>query len=155
MASYHAAPLLIAAGRGLIVNTGHYGAVCYYQGPAYGAQKAGADKMAADMAKELRPHNVAAVSIWMGSLDTERAQAFIASLPEDRRPSQKRESPVFTGRLVAALHESPLLMDLSGRALIGAELGALLDVREPDGSLPVSHRLSLGGPPELHRSLLP
>jgi NAD(P)-dependent dehydrogenase (short-subunit alcohol dehydrogenase family) len=30
VASYHAAPLLIASGGDLIVNTGHYGAVCYY-----------------------------------------------------------------------------------------------------------------------------
>src|ERR1700751_2090781 len=66
VSAYHAAPLLIANGRGLIVHTGHYGAVSYHQGPAYGAQKAGADKMAADMARELRPHHVAAVSIWMG-----------------------------------------------------------------------------------------
>jgi short chain dehydrogenase len=43
VASYRAAPLLIANGKGLIVNTGHYGAVCYYNGPVYGAQKAGAD----------------------------------------------------------------------------------------------------------------
>ncbi|KLD72810.1 short-chain dehydrogenase, partial [Xanthomonas hyacinthi DSM 19077] len=92
VASYHAAPLLIARGRGLIVNTGHYGAVSYYQGPAYGAQKAGADKMVADMAKELRPHNVAAVSIWMGSLDTERARAYLASLPAHSRPTMQRES---------------------------------------------------------------
>jgi NAD(P)-dependent dehydrogenase (short-subunit alcohol dehydrogenase family) len=75
VASYYAAPLLILNGRGLIVNSGHYGAVAYYHEPAYGAQKAGADKMAADMAKELRPRNVAAVSIWLGGLDTERARA--------------------------------------------------------------------------------
>jgi NAD(P)-dependent dehydrogenase (short-subunit alcohol dehydrogenase family) len=47
VSAYYAAPLLIANGRGLIVHTGHYGAVAYYHGPAYGAQKAGADKMAA------------------------------------------------------------------------------------------------------------
>src|SRR5260221_5183056 len=47
-------------GRGLIVNTSYYGSVSYHSsGPAYGAQKAGADKMAADMAKELRPYNIA------------------------------------------------------------------------------------------------
>jgi NAD(P)-dependent dehydrogenase (short-subunit alcohol dehydrogenase family) len=75
VAAYYAAPLLIANGRGLIVNTGHYGSVSHHSyGPAYGAQKAGADKMAADMAKELRPYNIAAVSIWMGALDTERAR---------------------------------------------------------------------------------
>ena len=67
VAAYYAAPLLIANGRGLIVNTSYYGSVSYHSsGPAYGAQKAGADKMAADMAKELRPYNIAAVSIWMG-----------------------------------------------------------------------------------------
>ena len=153
VASFHAAPLLIANGRGLIVNTGHYGAVAYHHGPAYGAQKAGADKMAADMAKELRPHNVAAVSVWMGGLDTERARAYIASLPPEARPTVKRESPQFTGRVIAALYASDDLMDLSGRALIGAELGARLGVTDIDGSTPPSVRDRVGGPPEPHPSL--
>ena len=153
VASYHATPLLIANGRGLIVNTGHYGAVSYYQGPAYGAQKAGGDKMAADMAKELRPYGVAAISIWMGGLDTERARAYLASLPEAKRPTQKRESPQFTGRLIAALYASGNMMALSGRALIGAELGMILGVTDIDGSHPLSCRYTMGGPPELHRSL--
>jgi len=88
VAAYYAAPLLIANGRGLIVNTSYYGSVSYHSsGPAYGAQKAGADKMAADMAKELRPYNIAAVSIWMGPLDTERARAYLASLRKTRSPS--------------------------------------------------------------------
>jgi len=153
VSSFHAAPLLIANGKGLIVNTGHYGAVAYYHGPAYGAQKAGSDKMAADMAKELRPHNVAAVSIWMGGLDTERARAYLASLPADVRPKGKRESPQFTGRVIAALYASEKLMSLSGRALIGAELGAVLGVTDVDGSSPLSYRYTLGGPPELHWTL--
>ncbi len=155
VSAYHAAPLLIANGRGLIVSTGHYGAVSYHQGPAYGAQKAGSDKMIADMAKELRPHRVAAVSIWMGGLNTERARAHLASLPPEHRPTVKRESPEFTGRLIAALYESDELMALSGRALIGAELGTHLEVLDVDGTAPKSHRYRLGGPPELHRSLLP
>lgn len=154
VASWHAAPLLIANGRGLIVNTGYYGAVSYHHGPAYGAQKAGADKMAADMAHELRARGVAAVSIWMGGLDTERARAYIAALPEASRPTQKRESPQFTGRVIAALYASQHMMELSGRAMIGAELGALLDVVDIDGSRPKSARERLGGPPVLHPSLL-
>jgi NAD(P)-dependent dehydrogenase (short-subunit alcohol dehydrogenase family) len=153
VAAYHAARLLIGNGRGLIVNTGHYGAVSYHFGPAYGAQKAGADKMAADMAKELRPHNVAAVSIWMGPLDTERARAHISSLPPDQRPTHKRESPQFTGHVIAALYRSSDLMALSGRALIGAELGAYLGVTDIAGSIPPSLRYQLGGPPEPHPSL--
>jgi NAD(P)-dependent dehydrogenase (short-subunit alcohol dehydrogenase family) len=152
IAAWHAAPLLIANGRGLIVNTGHYGAVAYHYGPTYGAQKAGADKMAADMAKELRPYGVAAVSIWMGNLDTERARAYIAALPPGSRPGGL-ESPQFTGRVIAALYAADDLMGYSGRALIGAELGARLGVTDIDGSTPRSLRDRLGGPPDLHSSL--
>ena len=152
VAAYHAAPLLIANGRGLIVNTGHYGAVAYHQGPAYGAQKAGADKMAADMAKELRPHNVAAVSIWMGSLRTERSVAYRASLPLEQQPDTL-ESPQFTGRVIAALYARDDLMSYTGRAMIGAELGARLGVTDIDGTVPSSLRHELGAPPELHHTL--
>jgi NAD(P)-dependent dehydrogenase (short-subunit alcohol dehydrogenase family) len=153
VAAYHAVPLMLANGRGIIVNTGHYGAVSYHLGPAYGAQKAGADKMAADMGKELRPHNIAAVSIWMGGLDTERARAYLAALPVELRPKSKRESPQFTGKVIAALYESDQRMKLSGRALIGAELGAALSVADIDGEAPSSFRYALGGPPELHATL--
>jgi NAD(P)-dependent dehydrogenase (short-subunit alcohol dehydrogenase family) len=153
VASYYAAPLLIANGKGLIVNTGQYAAVSYYHGPAYGAQKAGADKMAADMAKEFRPYHVAAISIWMGFLNTERARAYIAGLPDDQKPTTKRESPEFTGRVIAALYESGNIMSVSGQALIGAELGKELNVTDTDGSQPVSYRDTLGAPPELHGSL--
>ncbi|WP_326836087.1 SDR family NAD(P)-dependent oxidoreductase [Amycolatopsis rhabdoformis] len=154
VAAYHAAPLLIANGRGLIVHTGHYGAVSYHQGPAYGAQKAGADKMAADFAKDLRPHHVAAVSLWMGGLRTERAEAYLATLPAAARGTAARETPQFTGRVIAALYASPDLMAHSGRTLIGAELGARLGVTDLDGTAPLSRRDELGAPPEPHPSLL-
>jgi NAD(P)-dependent dehydrogenase (short-subunit alcohol dehydrogenase family) len=150
VASYYAAPLLIANGRGLIVNTGHYGAVSYHVGPAYGAQKAGADKMAADMAKELRPHKVAAVSIWMGGLDTERVRALLPAAA-----LAGRETPQFTGRVIAALYASSGLLGYSGRAMIGAELGAELGVTDLDGSSPRSARHTLGAPPDLHPTLKP
>jgi hypothetical protein len=44
-------------------------------------------------------------------------------------------------------------MKLTGRALIGAELGTKLGVTDIDGSAPLSHRYELGGPPELHATL--
>lgn len=153
VSSYYAAPLLIANGKGLIVNTGHYGAVSYYGGPIYGAQKAGADKMAADMAKELRKYNVAAISIWMGGVDTERARTYLATLPPELQPNVKRESPQFAGKVIAALYASAELMSLSGQALIGAESGLHLKVRDIDGSQPLSYRDTMGHPPELHDSL--
>jgi hypothetical protein len=109
--------------------------------------------MAADMAKELRPHDVAAVSIWMGHLSTERASAYLASLPPRERPGITRESPQFTGRVIAALYAQDDMMSYSGRAIIGAELGARLGVTDIDGTVPPSLRDELGAPPELHHTL--
>jgi hypothetical protein len=69
-----------------------------------------------------------------------------------RAASERRESPQFTGKVIAALYGSDSMMDLSGRALIGAELGAILGVTDVDGSLPRSYRDQMGGPPELHKT---
>ena len=51
--SYYAARLMVKNQRGLITFTSSFGSVCYMHGPAYGAQKAGIDKFAADMAVDL------------------------------------------------------------------------------------------------------
>ena len=65
-----------AGGLHLGLGLGHY-----VSGPAYGAQKAGQDKFAADMAVDFMPFNVAAVSIWMGPSDRPAAIR-IAAAPE-------------------------------------------------------------------------
>src|SRR6266436_3235078 len=57
VASHFAAPLMIKHG-GLVVNTSSPGARAYVHGPAYGATKAGSDKMGHDMAHDFRPYNV-------------------------------------------------------------------------------------------------
>lgn len=147
LASWHAAKIMAAQQRGLIVNTSSPGAACYMHGPAYGAQKAGNDKMVWDMAHDLRPFNVASLSIWMGVLNTERLQLAAAANPEQYAPFlQMAESPEFTGRVIDALYRDPKLMEKSGRALIGAEAGFELGVTDIDGRQPHSHREMLGGP---------
>ncbi len=82
VASYYAAPLMVSRRHGLIVFTSASGSVHYVYGPVYGAHKAGMDKFAADMAVDLKDFDVAAVSIWMGALKTERLQRLIDSAPE-------------------------------------------------------------------------
>jgi NAD(P)-dependent dehydrogenase (short-subunit alcohol dehydrogenase family) len=67
VAAYYAAPLMNGARQVLIANISFYGSVSYFQGPAYGAAKAGTDKMRADMAVDLAPFGVSAVSIWRRS----------------------------------------------------------------------------------------
>jgi len=147
IASYHAASIMAEQGRGLIVNTGSFGASCYMHGPAYGAQKIGLDKMAWDMAHDLRPYGVASASIWMGVLKTERTEAVMAAEPEKYADFyQLAENPEFTGLVINALYQDPKLMEKSGRTFVGAELGAELGVTDIDGKQPVSHREMLGGP---------
>ena len=108
VASWHAAPLMVRQGRGLIAFTSSPGSVCYMHGPAYGAQKAGVDKLAADMAVDFRDTGVATVSIWMGILLTERFRSAFVGHPEALAKTAKHaETPEFTGHLINALYHDP------------------------------------------------
>jgi NAD(P)-dependent dehydrogenase (short-subunit alcohol dehydrogenase family) len=150
VSSYYAAPLLTkpGSGGGLVANTSSYGGRCYMHGPAYGAVKAGVDKMAHDMAIDLKPFDVAAVAVWMGILRTEQTEAEAATLGEHYRELWKMsESAEFTGRVLAALWRHPDRMSWTGQVHIGAELGEELGVLDVDGSAPRSHRPMLGDPP--------
>ncbi|WP_211453734.1 SDR family NAD(P)-dependent oxidoreductase [Collimonas antrihumi] len=155
VASYYAAPLLIASGKGLIAFTSSYGASCYMHGPAYGAQKVGVDKFAKDMAVDLRAHNVAAVSLWMGPLRTERTLGVWEREPDKYAAfAPYAESPQFTGMLVDALYRDPRMMDKSGQVLVGAELALEYGIRDLDGKQPPSYREMLGGPTQAHPALV-
>jgi NAD(P)-dependent dehydrogenase (short-subunit alcohol dehydrogenase family) len=140
VASYYAAPLLVETGRGLVVFTSAPGAVRYQYGAAYGAHKASLDKFAADMAVDFLPFGVAAVSIWMGAVLTERLQQIIDSGPELGYLSGIAETPEFTGHVIAALAADPDVLALSGRTLIGAEVALRYGISEADGRQPPSVR---------------
>jgi len=143
VASWLAAPVMVKQGKGLIVFTSAPGAVHYCFGPAYGAHKAGVDKMAADMAVDFKDAgvDVAALSIWMGSLATERLLSLMAAAPEKFKHLEGTiETPEFTGHIIWALLNDPNLMALSGKTLIGAELGVKYGVTDQNGKYPPSVR---------------
>jgi NAD(P)-dependent dehydrogenase (short-subunit alcohol dehydrogenase family) len=147
VASWHAAPLLVAAERGLITFTSSPGSVCYMHGPAYGAQKAGVDKMAADMAVDFRDTGVATVSIWMGILLTEKLRGAFAGHPDAlAKTAEHAETPEFTGYLIDSLYRDPDLAELSGQTVIGAELAARYGITDEGGRRPPSHREMMGAP---------
>jgi NAD(P)-dependent dehydrogenase (short-subunit alcohol dehydrogenase family) len=117
-------------------------------GPAYGAVKAGVDKMAHDMAVDFRPYGVTALSIWMGLLRTERTMRVLSAEPDRYRDAgPTMESPEFTGRVIAALVARADRINWSGRVVVGAELAAELGVVDIDGTVPASRRERLGNPP--------
>lgn len=155
VASWYAAPLMIKQRRGLIAFTSSFGASCYMHGPAYGAQKVGVDKFAKDMAVDLRAHNVAAVSIWMGMLKTERSLRSLARAPDQYADfAALAETPEFTGNVIHALYNDPYVMNKSGKVLIGAEVAREYGIQDADGKQPPSHREMLGGPAQAHPAIV-
>ena len=143
VASWHAAPLLVAQGRGLIAFTSSPGGVCYMHGPAYGAQKAGVDKMAADMAVDFHGTGVSTLSIWMGILLTDKfKQAFDAETLA--KAAGNFETPEFIGHVINALYQDPDLEGISGQTVIAAEEAQRYGITDVDGRTPPSHRAMLG-----------
>jgi len=151
--SYYAAPLLIRQG-GLVVNTSSPGSRAYIHGPAYGATKAGSDKMGHDMAYDFKPHGVAVISIWLGLVKTEKVMQVDVTKSKYGPFLAAAESPEFGGRIICAVFDDPKRMELSGQVFIAAELAERFGVKDVDGVQPPSGRGFLGGPPEFSPAVI-
>lgn len=125
-----AAPLMIRARRGLIVNISVWAAQKHIGNTIYGISKAATDKLTADTAHELRPHGVAVVSLYPGLVRTE---AVLAAGVFDLSNS---ESAQFVGRAVAALATDPNVLARSGSVLVAATLGREYGFTDIDGKSP-------------------
>jgi dehydrogenase/reductase SDR family protein 1 len=131
VASSLAAKKMVPHRQGLIVNISSWAARKYIGNVIYGVSKAATDKMSADMAEELRPHGVAAISLYPGLVRTE------AVLGSNWFDLSNSESPEFIGRVIAALWRDPGLLRRSGQALVAAAVASELGVRDVDGKQPV------------------
>ncbi|ORB65566.1 SDR family NAD(P)-dependent oxidoreductase [Mycolicibacterium tusciae] len=150
VAAWHAARIMVPARTGLIVAISGYTGVSYTYGVVFGMCKTAVDRMARDMAVELKPHDVAALSLWQGLTYTERAQRNLAANPA--MTSQPGTNPVggcspeFPGRVIAALAADPDVMRHSGGTFITAELAAEYGVTDVDGKTVPSMRAERGSP---------
>src|SRR5438105_2139871 len=114
-ASQLAAPAMIARRSGLIVNISFWAAQKHIGNVAYGVSKAATDKLTADMAKELEPHGVTAVSLYPGLVRTEKVMQAAKFLD-----MSNSESPEFIGRAVAVLAADPDVLRYTGSVLVAA-----------------------------------
>lgn len=131
VASAHAARRMVEQGNGLIVNISFWAAQKYLSNVAYGVSKAATDKLTADMAHELREHQVAVISLYPGMVRTEKVMQAAAYLD-----MSNSESPQFIGRAVAALASDPNIMENSGRVLVAAALAQQYGFTDIDGKQP-------------------
>lgn len=130
-ASQLAAPSMIAQGHGLIVNISSFAAQKHAGNVAYGVSKAATDKMAADMATELKPYGVAVVSVYPGLVRTEKVMEAAQWLD-----LTNSESPEFIGRAVVALATDPDVLRHTGKVLVAAGLAKEYGFTDIDGTTP-------------------
>lgn len=134
VASWHAAPLLFAAGPGAaILNVSSPGGLGYLYSSSYGTGKAALDRLTADMAIELEPKGVAAVALYPGSVATEFVREVARSRGRDLSDAQ---TPLFVGRSAAALLAADDLMARSGSIQWVEDLAEEFDIVDEQGRRP-------------------
>jgi NAD(P)-dependent dehydrogenase (short-subunit alcohol dehydrogenase family) len=133
---------------GLIVGMSGYVGVTYTYDVIFGTTKTAMDRMARDMAIELKPHGVASLSLWQGFTYTERAMENLKTVPgmAQQLNSANGSSPEFPGRVITALAKDANVLARTGGSYINAELAAEYGVTDRDGRTIPSLRESRGSP---------
>jgi NAD(P)-dependent dehydrogenase (short-subunit alcohol dehydrogenase family) len=149
IASHFAAKMMTQRKQGLIVTISSWGGLAPIFGVAYGTGKSACDRLAAEMAVELKPFNVASISLWPGIVGTEQ---FHQLADENLEGTESNlgvaaiadkfnwETPLFVGRVIAALCNDPDLMKRTGKVQIGAELAVHYGIVDEYQQRPVSLR---------------
>ncbi|QUQ66404.1 SDR family NAD(P)-dependent oxidoreductase [Kutzneria sp. CA-103260] len=142
VASTHAVPLMPSGG--LIVNVSSRG----QQVPnvAYAVGKAATDRLAAEMAGQLKVRGVSVFSLWPGLVRTEFLLAAARTTEDGRQvldfpdgrvlDVSQAETPRFIGRGVVGLATDPARLGRSGGVETTAELAERYGFTDTDGSLP-------------------
>ena len=150
VAAWHAARIMAPQKSGLVVAISGYTGVAYTYSVVFGTSKSAVDRMARDMAIELKPYNVASISLWQGLTLTELAQRNLANIPglKDGTATRPKDacSPEFPGRVIAALASDPQVMRHSGGTHITAELAREYGITDIDGKIIPSLRAERGAP---------
>ncbi|BBC27150.1 SDR family NAD(P)-dependent oxidoreductase [Pseudanabaena sp. ABRG5-3] len=149
VASHWAAKMMTQRKQGLIVTISSWGGLAPIFGVAYGTGKSACDRLASDMAVELKPFNVASISLWPGIVGTEQFHQLADGNLEDNESNLgvaaisdkfNWETPLFVGRVIAALSNDPDLMQRTGKVQIVAELAANYGIVDEYQQRPVSLR---------------
>lgn len=149
VASVLAARMMTQHQQGLICTISSWGGLSYIFGVPYTVGKAACDRLAADMAIELKPNNVTSLSIWPGIVGTEHITRLAAQMRENAATDQQSsiftegynwETPLLTGRVIAALAADPNVIRRTGKVQIVAELAQYYGLVDQNGDRPVSLR---------------
>lgn len=136
-------PLLVARGRGLVVEVTDGNTARYRGSVFYDLAKSAVIRLAVAQAAELRPHGVAAVAITPGFLRSEAVLDHFGVTEANWRDAIKAdphfaysETPAYLGRAVAHLAADPDVIRKTGRALATWGLYREYGFTDVDGTQP-------------------
>jgi NAD(P)-dependent dehydrogenase (short-subunit alcohol dehydrogenase family) len=141
--SHSAAPLMIATGKGLIVEITDGDTFSYRGNVFYDLVKTSVIRLAFAQAYELRRKNVAALAVTPGFLRSEAMLEHFGVTEETWREGAKKdpnfiasETPLFVGRAVASLAADPDVMRKTGRVFSSWDLSVEYGFTDGDGERP-------------------
>jgi len=139
--SHAALPLMVARGRGLVVEVTDGNTARYRGSFFYDIAKATVIRLAQAQAAELHPHGVAAVALTPGFLRSEAVLEHFGVTSDTWRDAPdphfaESETPAYLGRAVAALAADPEVLRRTGRALATGELAREYGFTDADGTQP-------------------
>ena len=102
--------------------------------------------MSADMTLDLKPYNVASISLWSGIVGTEHMTQLVEEMSDENRQRSaiaeryNWETPFLTGRVIAALAADSQVMRRTGRVQSVAELAKHYGLVDESEECPASLR---------------
>jgi len=139
MCSRLAAKLMVPRKSGLIVTISSPGGINYVYNVAYGIGKAGCDRLAADMAIELKEFNVTSVCLYPGPVKSELYSDEVGMVSKEAvaKTYANAESIEFSGKCVVALAADSNLLQKTGHILLSMELAKEYNLKDEDGRQPI------------------
>uniref|UniRef100_A0AAF5DG79 Dehydrogenase/reductase SDR family member 1 n=1 Tax=Strongyloides stercoralis TaxID=6248 RepID=A0AAF5DG79_STRER len=141
-ASVYGSRYMVNNRDGLIVNISSSGGLKYFFNVPYGIGKSGMDRMAVDMAVELKPFNVTMISLWPGAVRTELSMKALDSGSfgdstvdgiDIKEMVKQGESIEFPGKCIVSLYNDPKRIKKSGKIHLTSDLGYTYGLKDIDG----------------------
>lgn len=128
VASSQAIPMMVKAGRGLIITISSGDRGKYRGWPTYDVIKSATNRLAFAMSREVHKHGITSLAIQPGWTRTERImQAY------DGNPPPETESPHYTGRAIAALATDPDVKRHNGKVFRTGDVAEMYGFTDVDG----------------------
>ncbi|MEE2683456.1 MAG: SDR family NAD(P)-dependent oxidoreductase [Actinomycetota bacterium] len=141
VSSVHAVRLMMEQTDSLrfVANISSSGSERYALSASYGIAKMGTDRLTRDFAVEGKEDGLCVIGLWPSQVLTE----FILESVEKgdiELDEEHSETPLYTGRVIAALATDPKRFDKNGQVLTTAELAVHYDIYDERGKQPKGKR---------------